>query len=298
MQILMIDAPPLFRDFLKNKLSAEKIVIEQAQIKRDAATKILSMLPDLVIIDSDKYLTGIVEIMEKKTSNPNTASIPTIITGPVTNSDTLTDLMHLGMTYYFTKPLQYDKFYEAIAKICRTQCIIDKTPCILETHINGNLIFAELTEGLNRDKLSLLKYRLADLISINKISSPKLVLLITGMSLTFVDGFNLELLFNSLVSTPGLSATDITVLTLDPFTKELINGHKEYKGIKVVTNIIASLNYLVDSTVSREISDLIIDKILSAKEEKEPPIIELRFREEADERRKIIEELTESEYEN
>ena len=295
MQILMIDAPPFFRDFLKNKLSAEKVVIEQAQTRRDAATKILSMLPDLVIIDSDKYLTGIVEIMEKKADNPNTASIPTIITGPATNSDTLTDLMHLGMTYYFTKPLQYDSFYEVIAKICRVQCIVDKTPCILETHINGNLIFAELTQGLNRDKMSLLKYRIADLISINKLTSPKLVLLMTGMSLSFVDGFNLELLFNSLISTPGLSANDITVLTLDPFTRELINGHKEYKGIKVVTNIIMSLNDLVDSTVSREISDLIIDKILSQKEENEPPIIDLRFRDESDERRKVIEELIENE---
>lgn len=295
MQILMIDAPPFFRDFLKNKLSAEKVVIEQAQTRRDAATKILSMLPDLVIIDSDKYLTGIVEIMEKKADNPNTASIPTIITGPATNSDTLTDLMHLGMTYYFTKPLQYDSFYEVIAKICRVQCIVDKTPCILETHINGNLIFAELTQGLNRDKMSLLKYRIADLISINKLTSPKLILLMTGMSLSFVDGFNLELLFNSLVSTPGLSANDITVLTLDPFTRELINGHKEYKGIKVVTNIIMSLNDLVDSTVSREISDLIIDKILSQKEENEPPIIDLRFRDESDERRKVIEELIENE---
>ncbi len=274
MQILMIDAPPLFRDFLKNKLTAEKITVDFAQSKRDAATKILSSLPDLILITADKYLTGIVDLMEKKFDNPNTSNIPTIITGPAVSSDAIMDLMHLGVTNYFTLPIQFDMFYEAISKICRTQVALDKTPCTLETHINGNLVFTEISQGLNRDKLSLLKYKLADLVANNKITTPKLVLLMTGMSLSFVDGYNLELLLNSIVSTPNLQRDDIRILTLDPFTKELVEGHPEYSGIKVEATIIPVLNSIVDSTGTKEISDLISEKILTPESELSPCIVD------------------------
>lgn len=289
MQILMIDAPPLFRDYLKDKLTAEKITIDFAQSKRDATTKMLSTLPDLVLIDADKYLSGIVELMEKKFDNPNTSGIPTIITGPAINSDTLMDLMHLGVSYYFAKPIQFDTFYEAISKICRIQTAMDKTPCTLETHINGNLVFIEISQGLNRDKLSLLRYRLADLVSINNITTPKIVLLMAGMSLSFVDGYNLELLLNSIISTPHLQRSDVRILTTDPFTRELVSGHSEYDGIKVDSNIITILNSLVDSTASKDINDLITEKILLPEEEKAPCIVDLRTKEDFEERRQVIE---------
>lgn len=285
----MIDAPPLFRDFLKTKLTAEKITVDVAQKSRDAFTKILSVLPDMILIDADKYLSGIVEFMEKKHDNPNTANIPTIITGPAVSSDTIMDLMHLGVTHYFAKPFQFDTFCETIAKICRVQLPLDRTPCIIETHINGNLVFVEVSQGLNREKLSLLKYKLADLLSINNITTPKLVLVLSGVSFSFVDGYNLELLLNSIIAAPNLQKNDIRILTLDPFTKELVAGHAEYNGIQVEANLITILNALVDSTASKEISDLITEKILVPEEERASCMVDLRFHDECEKRRKEVE---------
>ena len=58
-KVLIIDAPPLFREFLKEKLTAEKIEVEMAQGDRDAFTKLLSIMPDLLIVNSPDDLLNI-----------------------------------------------------------------------------------------------------------------------------------------------------------------------------------------------------------------------------------------------
>ena len=69
-QVLLIDASPLFRDFLKEKLTDEKIGIETATIKRDAFTKLLSTLPELIIIDVETDVFNLNEFLLKKISAP------------------------------------------------------------------------------------------------------------------------------------------------------------------------------------------------------------------------------------
>ena len=49
--VLLIDASPLFREFLKDKLSAEKVSVTVTQGKRDAFIKMISVLPDLIVYE-------------------------------------------------------------------------------------------------------------------------------------------------------------------------------------------------------------------------------------------------------
>lgn len=65
--VLIIDAPPMFREFLKNKLSEEKVNVVITQEKRDALIKITSVLPDLVIIDINEFddPDAIMELFQK-----------------------------------------------------------------------------------------------------------------------------------------------------------------------------------------------------------------------------------------
>ena len=60
-QVLIIDAPPLFREFLKEKLSHEKVNVKIANIKKDANTKLVSSLPDLIIIDLSVSIREIID---------------------------------------------------------------------------------------------------------------------------------------------------------------------------------------------------------------------------------------------
>ena len=158
---------------------------------------------------------------------------------------------------------------------------MDTTPCILDLHRNGNIIFIEIAQGLNREKLTLLKYKLSEIIENEGLENPKVVLMMSNLDLTFVDGLNLEFLFDNILENPKIQAKNVKVLSLSSFVKELVDGHPQYDGIEVVTNISQVLNTLVDSTTTSRISDLITDNILTATGGDSDSSIEMRFYQDA-----------------
>lgn len=276
-QVLLIDAPQLFREFLKEKLTAEKVTVDVAQGDRDAFTKLVSQLPSVVIIDVPQNFADLMDFLEKKKQNPNTKSIPVILTGPVLSREQIAVLPQYHVVKYFNKPIKFDVFFESIGKILRTSFSIDTTPCILELHLNDNIIFIEIAQGLNREKLMLLKYKITEMIDQNHLTSPKIVLMMTDLTLSFIDGSNLELLFDNVIADHRVLRKNVKVLALDNFTKELIVGHAQYDGIKVAENLSSILSSLVDSGSENDVADVISDKILTATEEVNEGAVQMRF---------------------
>jgi DNA-binding response OmpR family regulator len=276
-QVLIIDASPLFREFLKEKLIAEKVNVEVAQGRRDAFIKLISTLPDLVILDVSNSFTDLMEFLEKKQNDPNAKSIPIIISGPVIEHDKISVLVQFNVIKYFTKPIKFDIFFESIGQVLKAQFSIDITPCVLELHLNSNIIFIEIAEGLNREKLSLLKYKLTEMIDANHLENPKIILMLTNLSLSFVDGANLELLFDNIVSDRRILKKNIKILSLDSFVTELIDGHPAYSGIEVASGLPKVLNSLIENSVISNVPDLISDKILTADSDTDKGSVEMRF---------------------
>lgn len=236
-EVLIIDETPLFRDYLKEKLSAEHVKVETAMNKRDGFTKLLSMQPDLLVLDASWPYEEILEFLMQKKRNPNSALVPVILSGPVLSHEQLAKFGLLNVVKYFNKPIKIDTFLETVGKQLGLTISIDSTPCILETHLNENLIFIEISGGLNREKITLLRYRLRELIQINKITIPKIVLMTSNLSLSFVDGINLEMLLGSILADNRVRDKNVKVLTKDPFLKEFIAGHREYQGFVVSENM-------------------------------------------------------------
>jgi len=276
-QVLLIDASPMFREFLKEKLNAEKVAVETTNGKRDAFTKMISILPDLVIIDVSDSMEDLIDFLESKYADPNARPIPIIISGPIIARDKVATLTQFGVVKYFTKPIKFDVFFEAIGKVLKASFSIDVTPCVLEIHINGNIIFIEIAQGMNREKLALLKYKLPELIDSNHINNPKVILMMTDLQLSFVDGANLELLFDNIIADTRIQKKNVKVLSLDSFTHDLIDGHPEYSGIEVTNNLNQVLNSLVESGPTTNLHDLVTDKILSPDEKAEQGSVEMRF---------------------
>lgn len=290
-QILIVDAGPLFREYIKNKLIAERISVELVQGRFDAYTKMLSLLPDLIIIDEGTDITTLEELMEQKHNNPNTNRIPTIVAGPPVSSDTIINLTQMGVTHYFSKPFQFDLLYEAIARLFKTKFALDQEPCYLEAYLNGNLAVINIAEGLNLDKINLLKYHLTDLIKGKHLTAPFVLLIMTGISLNFLHGIVLEQLLNNIITIPGIHTDKIKILTHSDFTSEFIAGHKEYKGIQVHSQLIPILNELVDSTQTHNIQTLITDNILIPEQNLPAGSVDLRFHSECEERKHELESV-------
>lgn len=276
-QVLIIDASPIFREFLKEKFSAEKIDVEVADGRRDAFTKLLSLLPDLVILDIETSIDDMQDFLDSKKSSPNTVHIPMIITGPKIDRNRVGELIQYGVAKYFNKPIKFDAFFEAVGKILRAPFAIDPTPCVLEAHLNDDIIFVEIAQGLNREKISLLKYKLAEIIDMNSLEHPKVILMMTDLSLSFVDGLNLELLIDNVIFHPEIENRNVKILSLDSFVAELIDGHPMYSGIEVVNNLNQVLTSVVHGGINGTIQDLITDKILSSSEDVEEGSVAMRF---------------------
>ena len=79
-KVLISDNYPLFRDFLKQKLSEEQIEIITTQENRDLYTKLITNLPNLLILDLSDEDSLDMDFLQKKLSDSNTANIPIIIT--------------------------------------------------------------------------------------------------------------------------------------------------------------------------------------------------------------------------
>lgn len=275
--VIIIDASPMFQEFLKDKLTDEKVSVTVASGQRDAFVKILSILPDLIIIDLVDDFATFVEFLDKKYKDPNASKIPIIVSGPVLDRAKIALLVKFGVVKYFTKPIKFDIFFEAVGQILRLAFSMDVTPCVLDLHRNGDLIFIEVAQNLNREKIVLLKYKLAEMIENDKITSPKIVLMLTNLDLSFVDTINVEMLIDNILANPLIKRKNVKVLTFNEFIKELIEGHVEYEGVEAVDNLPTVLNSLVDSNASSSMSDLIAEKVLTPARIQHSGSIETRF---------------------
>lgn len=275
--VLLIDSSPLFEGFLKEKLAAEKIKVTLTKGDRDAFQKMVSQLPDLIIIDIESDFDTIQNFLESKLHERNAVRIPTIISGPEIPKEQIANLIKFGVVKYYAKPIKFDSFFRSIGNVLHMTLTIDETACMLGTHINGNLIFIEVAQGLNRDKLSLLKYRLCEILDRNTFHEPKLIVMMSNLELTFVDGANLELLFDTLVDEKRIKRTNIKVLAKNEFIKELIAGHSMYNGIEISEKLSDILANYIDVETTEDLTDMITEKILDTGDEAVDSDVELRF---------------------
>lgn len=262
-KVLIIDTHPLFRDFLKQKLAMDQIEVVLTQENRDSYPKMLSTLPNLVILDMSDDRIMEMDFLEKKANDPNTANLPVIITGPYTERNNIASLAKYGVIKYFAKPIQFDVFFEAIGKVLKIPLSLDTTPCVLDLHRNGSIIFIEIAAGLNREKIALLQYKLTEMITNEEIDSPRIIIMMTNLDLSFVDGYNLEFLLDNVLACPKVHNKNVKVLSLSQFFRDFIDGHPTYSGIEVSNNLPKVLNSLVDTSITSSVSDLITDKILT-----------------------------------
>ena len=279
-QVLIVDASPTFLEFLKDKLGEEQIEVTAVQGRRGALTKLISILPDLMILDINEEgdFIGLVGFLESVSKNPNARSIPIIATGPIRSRDEITILAKYGIVKYFVKPIKFDIFFESVGHFLRTAFSMDVTPCVLDLHKNGNLIFIEIAQGLNREKIQLMKYKLSEMIEAED-SATKIILMLSNLELTFIDGLNIEFLLDNILANRKIQTKNIKILSFSSFVKELIDGHEQYNGIEVVSDISSILNSVVDSSKTSHVPDLISDNILVSAEEEadEQSSIEMRF---------------------
>ncbi len=264
-QVLLIDESSVFRDYIRNKLDSKRVSTEIGVGMLDSLSKMRSLMPDLVIIDYNTSKEFLFDLLDGKKQDPNAKDIPVVMLEQKMEPNDVARLAPYGIKKILPKPLKIDQLFQVITSILRVEFDIDTTPCILEARVNDNIIFVEIAQGLNREKIDLLKYRMRELIGLYNLSFPKILVMMTDLSLSFIDGPNLELLMGSLLADASIRNKNVKLLTLDSFAREFIAGNPEYADIQVVTDLSKAIDSLLkDVGTADDASTVISERILTA----------------------------------
>ncbi len=280
-QVLLIDQTAVFRDYLVEKLEDAHIKVLQGLGKLDSISKMRSDVPDLVIIDFGSIRDFVFELLEDKKADPNAKDIPVIVLTQKIDTKSAMRLASAGVKHIIPKPVKVDQFFATVKSCINVDIEIDSTPCILEARVNDTIIFVEIAQGLNREKIKLLEYKITELIELYNLAAPKILVMMTDMQLSFIDGPNLELLMTVLMADNRIRNRNIKLLTLDTFVRDFVAGSKTYAEIQVLTDLSKAVDTLVRNAEDQETTDIISEKILADHSaNKKDGSLEMRFKSE------------------
>ena len=285
-QILIIDETSLFREYLRLKLEENGLDVSIGISAVDGASKMRNIVPDLIIMDYHLSRQGIMAILKQKKADPNTVNIPVIILAQNIDQRQLIELVSYNVKKVFNKPVKVDALFVTLSELLGIPFNIDESPGIVEVHVNDNIIFIEISQGLNRDKMDLLRFKILELINLYEIKIPRVIVMLSNIKLGFADAPNMEKLLNTVIQASKARLRYIRVLTMDDFVRQFIKGQKEYEEIEVVSNLQFAVNDLlsgIDSGTdpSEKKAEIIGDKILQAQTRDDTEAMVLKFDAEA-----------------
>ena len=126
----------------------------------------------------------------------------------------------------------------------------------------------EIAQGLNNDKIDLLRFKITELIKLYDITIPKIIIMISDISLSFSDSHNLKKLLDIVIKTSKVKNRNLRILTNDSFTRQFIINHAEFTNIEVESNLKNAIDGLLTGVITdfaNESSkiEIIQEKILS-----------------------------------
>jgi DNA-binding response OmpR family regulator len=267
-QVLVVDESPLLREYLNLKLIENDLEVDLARNVLEGCSKVRNGTPDLIILDyglgRDEYL----EILKQKKMNPNTVNIPVILLARRIDPKRIFDLLPYDVKKVYTKPISPESLFGTVAEILRVKLKnLDTGPGVVEVHVNEDIIFVEISKGLNRDKLDLLHFKIRELVDLYEIRVPKIIVMVSNTKLTFSDTPNLQKLLETIIQSCRSKTRFIRVLTRDAFVRQFIESQNDYREIQVVSALQEAVGGLLNELSSDDdlrIAEVLGDRVLSA----------------------------------
>jgi len=254
-KILVIDESPLFRQYLKEKLAEYSFEVIPGINGLDGMVKLRTHLPELVIMDYYLSRLSSLELLKQKAANANTAGIPVIMISSGIEREKLLEMAGFNVKKFFAKPLKLDALLKGISEILGVKLAVDATPCILEAHFNEEILFIEVARGLNREMIELLKYKITELLELYQKRRPKVLIMMSDLTLVPADADKLAFLLDHVLEATGSPARAINILTVSPFVKEFVAARHEYESIGLSDNLSQAMDGLMKLKVSEFISE-------------------------------------------
>jgi DNA-binding response OmpR family regulator len=211
----------------------------------DCKSKMRNLAPDLIILDWTEDGKDLMELLRERKKDPNTVKTPLIILSQKMEQKQLVELAPYNVKKVFNKPIKIDAFFAALSEILSVPFKIDEKPGIMELHVNEGIIFIEIAQGLNRDKLNLLRFKVSELIDLYNIRIPKIIVLLSDITLNLSDTPRLQKLMITILDAARAKQNNVKILTNNVFVRDYIKGQKDFSNIAVVSDLQKAIDGLM-----------------------------------------------------
>ncbi len=244
-KILIIEESPLVRDYLSKKLVTHGIEVIQSGNGLDGMLKMRSELPDLIIMDYMLSRKSSQEVLQEKMRNPNTVNVPVILMANKLSSQHIVELAKFGVKKVFTKPLKLDAMLDTLSEFLGVTLTVDPTPSIIEAHFNEDILFIEVAQGLNTEKIVLLKYKIRELLALYNQKIPKVLIMLAGLELGVGDAEKLVLLFETILNEAQGNPHFIKVLSSSKEVARVLASNEDLKQIGLTDSLEKAMDDLI-----------------------------------------------------
>jgi DNA-binding response OmpR family regulator len=244
-KVLIIDESKLVRDYLSKKLNEYDLEIIEGLNGLDGSIKLRNEMPDLIVMDYFLSRKSSIELLIEKKENRNTDSIPVIMMATNVDRSNLIKLAKYNVKKIFSKPIKMDSFIKTVSELVHVELDFDETPSIIEAHFNDDILFIEIAQGLNKEKIELLKYKITELLDIYQVETPKVLIMMSNLTLKNEDAGKLNTLFETIVEYGQTKPRYIKVLTSSGFVKKYLNSHTDFCDVGVADNLSDAMDDLL-----------------------------------------------------
>ncbi len=279
-KILVVDESPLFRRYLSQKLETYGFEVVEGANGLDGWIKMRNELPDLVIMDYYLSRKSSMELLQEKNNNRNTKEIPIIMVSSKIDKRNVVELAGFNVKKIFSKPIRMEKFLDGISSILNVEIAVDDTPCVIEAHFNEDILFIEIAQGLNIEKIEQLRYKIAELFELYQVNNPKVLLMMSSLDLPEEHQGKLKMLFDTVMDHAQPNGKLIKILTTNEAVIKLTEKTSKYNAIQVHKSLDTAMDSLLGLKADKIAHDEVVSERLlksSAPKKEKGEAIQMRF---------------------
>jgi len=277
--ILVINDSSLLRSFLEKQLREYGFEVLQAINGLDGWGKIRQQQPDLIIMDYFLTRKSSMEILKSMSEDPNIGDIPVVMTISKLEKKQVMELAHMGVQKILSKPVRIDALLETLTELLHVAIEMDETPCILDAHLNDQILFVEIARGFNREKINLLRYKIAELIKLYSVPDPRILILMTDIEFRSEDKSKLEILLEEIMGFVR-KPDRIRILTVSEEIKNYLSTHVVLSEIEVAGSLEEAMDGLLGIKGMESLTaeqDNVQDRFFSAKQDLQREDFQLNY---------------------
>jgi DNA-binding response OmpR family regulator len=245
-KILIIEKSDLIKNFLVEKLTEFGFDTIYSREAFDGLIKMKNNLPDLVILDYQLTLNTKINFFNEKRNYKTISEIPVIMLATKIDKNELFNLVKNKVAKIFTKPIKIDLLLNEISAVLNKNIEIDKTPAMIDIHLNDDILFVEVSQGFNKDKIDSIKYKIKEIKDIYKLDYPKVLIIIFNVEMDEKSAQKFFMLLDNIVQYANPHLNAIKILTSTAGIKKIVLSEPKYSLLEVTDDINKAIEKLSD----------------------------------------------------